>query len=357
MSRGAIHLEPAEPLRSALAALQQTTGLMVSLTANHVSEHDSKMSVTTGDGRIVELVCEVKASIDRHDQLSTFKYQHGNAVLVTRALTSAMIEQCRQINIQFLDTAGNCYLNQPGLFVFVSGRKDIATPRPTATRGLTPAALRLMFALLGKPSLINSNVRRIAEIAGISHGAAGTAIVMLENIGLISKSAAGQRMLMQPGRWLDMWTEGYLGRLRPKLQTYRMRSSTSLSAVLDRVSPAMGEIMLGGRAAVAGEIILGGEAAAAAKNLNLKPGAMTVYLDLRNANVMQDLVQELKLRRDPDGNIELVEIFWNTRELPSFPTVPDALIYADLIGSGDERNLEIATQLRKRIVDDVASET
>lgn len=345
MSRGTIQLEPAEPLRSALAALQQTTGLKASLSANHVSGHASRMSVTTGDGRVVELVCEVKASIDRHDQLSTFKYQHGNAVLVTRALTSAMIEQCRQINIQFLDTAGNCYLNQPGLFVFVSGRKDTTTPQPTATRGLTPAALRLMFALLGKPALINSNLRRIAEIAGISHGAAGTAIVMLENIGLISKSAAGQRMLMQPGRWLDIWTEGYLGRFRPKLQTYRMRSSTSLSAVLDRVSPAMGEIMLGG------------EAAAAAKNLDLKPGAMTVYLDLRNANVMQDLVQELQLRRDLDGNIELVEIFWNARELPSFPTVPDALIYADLIGSGDERNLEIAAQMRKRIVDDVASKT
>ena len=49
-------------------------------------------------------------------------------------------------------------------------------------------------------------------------------------------------------------------------------------------------------------------------------------------------------------------MFWNTKELPCFPTVPDALIYADLVGTGDERTMEIATYLRKEICDYVASE-
>jgi hypothetical protein len=314
--------------------------------ANHVAEHGSRMSVQTTDGRAVELVCEIKATVDRHDQLSTFKYRHGSAVLVTNSLSSAMSEQCRLLGIQFLDTAGNCYLNQPGLFVFVSGRKETTTIQAATKRGVTPAALRLMFAVLAMPPLLSQNVRRIAEVARISHGAAGTALVMLEETGLVSKTASGQRMLLHPARWLDTWTEGYLGRLRPKLQTYRMHSAAPLSSVLDRISPAMRDVMRGG------------EAAAAAINLGLKPGALTVYLDLQNATVMRDLVQELKLRRDPDGNIELVEIFWNTIDLSSsFPDVPDALIYADLIGSGDDRNLEIAAQLKKKIVDDVANQT
>jgi hypothetical protein len=70
---------------------------------------------------------------------------------------------------------------------------------------------------------------------------------------------------------------------------------------------------------------------------------------------MRDLVLEWKLRRDPEGKIELVEIFWNAVELPSFPTVPDALIYADLIGSGDQRTMETAFALRKEICANVAS--
>jgi hypothetical protein len=70
---------------------------------------------------------------------------------------------------------------------------------------------------------------------------------------------------------------------------------------------------------------------------------------------MRDIVQELKLRRDPAGNIELVDMFWNTSELPCFPTVPDALIYADLVGTGDQRTIEIADELRKEICADVDS--
>lgn len=144
-------------------------------------------------------------------------------------------------------------------------------------------------------------------------------------------------MLAIPERWLDTWTEGYLGRIRPKLEKYKMSAPVPISAVLDRVSSQFREV------------ILGGEAAAANRNFGLKPGTLTLYIDLRNANVMRDIVTELKLRRDPEGKIELVDMFWNPVELPSFPTVPDALIYADLIGTGDQRTMEIAADLRKEI--------
>ena len=97
-----------------------------------------------------------------------------------------------------------------------------------------------------------------------------------------------------------------------------------------------------------GEVILGGESAAARK-LGLKAGALTLYIDLQDPNVMRGLTKELMLRRDAAGPIELLGIFWNTLELSSFPTVPDALIYADLIGTGEGRAMEIAAGLRKEI--------
>jgi hypothetical protein len=46
-------------------------------------------------------------------------------------------------------------------------------------------------------------------------------------------------------------------------------------------------------------------------------------------------------------------MFWNARELSGFPTAPTALIYADLIGTGEQRTMEIAAELRKKICADV----
>jgi hypothetical protein len=328
----------------AVEVLQRTTGLYTQVLGQTAPSHEGHVTIGTDDGRSFDLPYEVKPTIDRRDQLLTFKTLHGSAVLITRSLSSAMAEQCRELNIQFVDHAGNCFLRQPGLFVFVSGLKDTTKGKQATARGLTPAALRVVFAVLTRPSILNNNVRRIAEVASVSRGAAGAALIMLEEIGFFTSARSGRRVLAMPERWLDTWTEGYLGRMRPKLEKHRMSAPSPIPALLERVSPQMREVALGG------------EAAAAYRNMGLKPGALTLYVDLEDPNVMRHLAQELKLRRDPDGQIELVNMFWNTKELQCFPTVPDALIYADLVGTGDERAMEIATYLRKEICAYVASE-
>lgn len=323
--------------------LERTTGLRASMRPHTSPPFDGQVVIDTEDGRTFDLPYDVKTSVDRRDQLLSFKNRHDGGVLITRELSRAMADQCRELGIQFIDHAGNCFLRQPGLFVFVTGLKESSTLQQAAARGLTPAALRVVFAVLTRPSILNSNIRHIAEVASISHGAAGTAMITLEESGYFTSGKSGRRVLAMPGRWLDTWTEGYLGRIRPKLEKYRMSAPIPISAVLERVSPQYREV------------ILGGEAAASARTFGLKPGTLTLYIDLNDPSVMRDLVQQLKLRRDPDGGIELVDMFWNTNELESFPTVPDALIYADLIGTGDVRTMEIAAELRKEICANVES--
>lgn len=342
----------------ALSGLQRTTGLHSRIAGHDVSNapssDDGQLVIETEDGRRFDLPYEVKTTVDRRDQLLTFKARHDNAVLITRELSRAMAEQCREHDIQFIDHAGNCFIRQPGFFVFVTGAKDTTKSKQATSRGLTPATLRVVLAVLTLPSILNSNVRRIGEVASISHGAAGSALTMLQEAGLFTTARSGRRVLRMPERWLDAWTEGYLGRIRPKLEKYRMSAPVPISAVLDRVRPQFREVMLGGTAA-AKAVMLGGEAAAENRHFGLKPGALTLYIDLRDTSVMRDIVTELKLRRDPEGRIELVDMFWNPMELPGFPTVPDALIYADLIGTGDERTMEIAADLRKEICANLAS--
>lgn len=332
-------------VHSALDALHRTTGLRALLKERTAPGHDRHIEIGTGDGLAFHLPYKFKSTIDRRDQLAMFKASHDHVLLITRSLSHSMAEQCRQFEIQFVDLAGNCFLRQPGLLVFVSGAKDTIQINPGAARGLTPATLRVVFAILTQPAVLNSSVRRIAEVASISHGAAGSALVTLERGGFFTSSQANRRVLAAPDRWLDTWTEGYLGRIRPKLDKYRMSASAPISEVLAQVNPYYREVAVGG------------EAAAARRDLGIKPAALTLYIDMSDPTVMRELVQEYKLRRDPVGKIELVEMFWNTQELKCFPTVPDALIYADLVGAADSRSMEIAASLKQEICAYVESES
>jgi hypothetical protein len=116
----------------------------------------------------------------------------------------------------------------------VAGLKASTMQTSAAARGVTPSALRVVFAVLTSPSILNASVRRIAEVASISHGAAGAALITLEEAGYFTSAKSGHRMLAMPERWLDTWTEGYLGRIRPKLEKYRMSAPLPISALLKR---------------------------------------------------------------------------------------------------------------------------
>ncbi|QOY94779.1 hypothetical protein IM543_02385 [Massilia sp. UMI-21] len=331
-------------LGKATEALHQATGLHARVAREQEFTHDGLLVVDADHGLTHELPFGVKPVIDRRDQLLRFKARHGASLLITRWVSNAMANECRQIDLQFIDQAGNCFLRQPGLYVYVSGRRESARENPAATRGLTLAALRLVFAILARPDILNTSVRKMAEMASISHGAVGGALATLEEMGLLSNPRSGQRMLVAPQRWLDAWTEGYLGRLRPKLETIRMSSASPFATLIERVNPRMREVALGG------------EVAATYRHFGLKPGTLSLYVNFGDPQVVKELVRELKLRRDPGGPVELVSMFWNANELLSFPTVPDALIYADLIGIGDARTMEVAEKLRKDICFDVESQ-
>jgi hypothetical protein len=48
-------------------------------------------------------------------------------------LTPDIAERCRELHLPFLDTAGNVYLHEPGLFVFVKGQRTRSADIPGAS--------------------------------------------------------------------------------------------------------------------------------------------------------------------------------------------------------------------------------
>ncbi len=121
------------------------------------------------------------------------------------------------------------------------------------------------------------------------------------------------------------WTERYPQQLRPKLLLARYSSRKSdwwKDAHLERFGA-----------------FWGGEVAAAKLTQYLRPGVKTIYA----AKAILEVQARYALTKDPNGDTEILKTFWAfENESARNEIVPPLLVYADLIASGDDRNLETA---------------
>jgi hypothetical protein len=294
-------------------------------------------------GKRFQFLAEVKV-IDRAVALAAAKPQlepYGRrGLLVALYLTATIARHCRdQLDLQFIDTAGNAYLRAPGLYVFVQGEKrhEPAVERVgIPARGGTATALRAAFVLLCRPELLNAPYREIAGAAGIGLGTVGWTFFDLERRGYLTAARQRRnRRLLEPTRLLDEWVTNFPIRLRTKLNPRRFRAP----------DPGWWE-----QAHLPDGARWGGEVAAAKLAGHLKPGTATIYLEPAVArDALATLVREHRLRADPQGNVEILDTFWKLPEQDAPPDlVPPLLVYADLMATLDPRNLEAARRIREQ---------
>ena len=88
------------------------------------------------------------------------------------------------------------------------------------------------------------------------------------------------------------------------------------------------------------QAVWGGEMAANKLGAGLYPGFWTIYAWGKPAMAMA----KGKLRKDRLGTVELLDLWFKTEGT----TVPPLLAYADLITSGDARNLAAANELEQK---------
>lgn len=255
------------------------------------------------------------------------------ALLVTDYVTPQIADELRRRRLQFIDTAGNAYINRPPVLVWVTGQRQ---PAATADdepreRAFQPTGLKVLFALLCKPEMVNLPYRDIAEMAGVAHGTVGWVMPELPKLGFLVEIDK-RRRLVERERLLGRWVEAYARRLRPKLLLARYQAA-DLKWIAET-------------AAEQGGLLLGGEVAAFQMAGHLRPGTATFYVD----DVQTKFMIDLRLRPDPQGNVEFMKRFWNF-ETPGPGLVPPILVYADLLANGDPRCFEAAQELYGGIVD------
>jgi hypothetical protein len=254
-------------------------------------------------------------------------------------ITAKVAEQCREIDLYFADTAGNMYLKAPGLHLYVTGKQKPVDLRAAYEGKITnPAGLRVTFALLCKPDLLNATYREIAAAGRIALGTVGPVIKELENRRHITPlpevGRTLRRKFLDPQRLVQEWVAVYPTILRPKLNIRRFRAQ--------RIGWTEGLNLEHYQA------FWGGEVAANRLLHHLQPQTATIYAN----DTPRQIITEQRMRADVNGDVEILDAFWNTDLVQTIrDVVPPILAYADLTTTTDGRNLEAAKMIYDEYID------
>ncbi|MFB3906157.1 MAG: type IV toxin-antitoxin system AbiEi family antitoxin [Acidobacteriota bacterium] len=263
----------------------------------------------------------------------------GASVLVTEYVNPRLADRLRLLDVPFIDTAGNAYLKFQPFFVFVRDMKPERKPaKAERPRPFRTAGLKIIFALLSKPELVNETYRGIAAVARVALGSVAVVMDNLEKLAFI-QGTGDQRQLSRREEILRRWVTAYSELLRPKLVIGEFATEEFAEWKMIDV----------------GDAYWGGEVAAAKLVGHLRPEIMTLFV--RERRQAAGLQLKLKLRKTSNPNAELLQAFWDPQLDPPEPNLaPPLLVYADLVASADPRNLETARILYEKRLEGLVRE-
>jgi len=252
-------------------------------------------------------------------------------IVIAKFIHSDIALELKEKQINYLDVAGNAFIKEGDLLIYITGQKAIKADKTNQTRAFQEVGIKLIFNLLINPDNLQLSYRELAEQTGVAIGSVSNVMKELEELNFILKTDT-KRILKNKTELLNRWIVAYNDILRPKLVKKRMRFSIENGRNWDTLP--VNE--------VDNIFLWGGEPAAALMTGQLSPLEFTIYTDTN----WQSLMSPLGLRPDDKGEVEVLQIFWKEEDkYREKPIAPALLVYADLISSGNSRNIEIAKQI------------
>lgn len=279
---------------------------------------------------------EVKREIRNHQLPQILKMAERNPnkfmVVATKIYPKVKVE-LRNHRVPYLEANGNLWLKMDNVFVWIDSNKDIKLEKEKLNRAFTKTGLKVIFHFLLDDNNINQTYREIAQKTQVGLGNINYVINGLKEEGYLVNLSKTSYQLINKKELLQKWMQAYHERLKPTLLIGRYRfikeedflNWKNLVFVDDRT-------------------VWGGEPAGEILTNYLKPGQLTIYTD-ENRN---ELIKHYRLIPDPGGNIHVYTKFWDTEDKLS--VAPAVLTYADLMNTGDTRNIETAQRVLKDVL-------
>lgn len=272
---------------------------------------------------------ELVGNIDNSNIGAIVQYmQHLNkkSILISNHINKVLADKLQKANIEYIDFSGNMYINSPPVFISIKGE----TPQKKSLSDITQftlsvASIKLIFTLLVIKKPLEHTYRELAKMSDVALGSVSKTLLILEKHGYIVEKNRGEKHLVNKDILLSKWCIGYAEKLRPKLMIDKF--STDNLAQFKETNPCEFNFLWGG------------EIAAAKLTHYLSPQIITLYAD----DALPLLQYKCRLKKDNNGNIELIKKFWNfDTKTYKENHVPFILVYADLLSSLDERTQETA---------------
>lgn len=248
--------------------------------------------------------------------------EKSTILFIAKYISKSSTHLLKDNNLNYLDASGNAYIKKDELFICIEGQKADKYDKDQS-RAFQETGLKLILLLLSKPESLAYSYRELSEKTDISIGSVSNIFSELEGLNFILRTKQ-KRIIKNKIELIERWVIAYNEVLKPRILRKRMKFLQN---------PDFNEIKT---LAEKDNIVWGGEPAAAILVNNLRPQQYLLY---SNAE-LGILSKQFKLTPNPNGNVEICELFWKF----SNETIiaPPLVVYADLISSGFERNIEMA---------------
>ncbi|MFY8025453.1 MAG: type IV toxin-antitoxin system AbiEi family antitoxin [Sediminibacterium sp.] len=329
-------------LTKALNQFTKLTGIGVKILGNqfqntNIVQHNAYIELKTAN-QTIKLFVEVKNEIREQNLpqlLSVMK--KGEGLLVCNYIPKTLKETLKLQGINYLETAGNCFIRKDGILLYIND-KEVTKVRQTKDGKLwKTTGIKFLFGILNNPLLINATYRNMAEITGVALGSIGPFLEELKKEGFLKETVADGKTILileNMDALIFKWAGLYNVILKPKLIQGRFKfTEKQMAKEWEKITVT--------------DFYWGGETAGALLTKHLHPEILTIYTNQPKVKLMQ----QLRIIPDTEGNIEMIDQFWNNQTNEQHKTVPPLLAYADLVTSLDSRNRETAERIKKHYLE------
>lgn len=311
----------------AVAKLEQLINISIDIESNR-NEFDAVITLNENRYKVLSssTIRNSNSGLIISKILNFTDKERKNLIIVAKYISKTIAKDLREKNINYLDVAGNTYINDKNFFLFIDGQKGEKEEKNNQSRAFQEAGIKMLLFLLSNPDNLQLSYREIAIKTNISIGSVSNIMSELEDMNFVLKTTKS-RILKNKKELIDRWVVAYNEVLKPRIIRKKMRilnQNDFKSIDLNNLNE---------------KAVWGGEPAGAILTNSLRPEKFILFTNTD----FSDLGKKLGLIPDNNGNVEIYQMFWNVKN--NTITAPALLVYADLINSGFERNIETAKKI------------